>query len=132
MRVRITTLSEHQDSIDLSQTFRRIFTGPSSVLTKTPGPTSKRKSNADIIGLMQVTPRSIAYAVVQVISTFVLYAIYSDMILFQARLVLSDKESWDQCDGIFNYRHFYESIVSVFETDPELPWVKETLKWWNK
>lgn len=50
----------------------------------------------------------------------------------QARLVLSDKESWDKRNKEFNYHHFYESIVRVFEDDLELPWVKETLKWWNK
>lgn len=50
----------------------------------------------------------------------------------QARLVLSDKGSWNQCDGEFSYRHFYETIVSVFEDNPELPWVEETLKWWDE
>jgi hypothetical protein len=65
----------------LSQTFCRIFTGPSSVLLQKPGLTSKRKCNADIIGLVKVTPQSIAYAVVQVSSGFVLYAPHSDRIL---------------------------------------------------
>jgi hypothetical protein len=50
----------------------------------------------------------------------------------QAHLALSDKASWDQQDVIFNYRNFYESIVAVFEDNPELPWVEETLKWWNE
>lgn len=49
----------------------------------------------------------------------------------QARLTLSDKESWDKRDGAFNYRHFYESVVRLFENSPGLPWVEETLKWWN-
>jgi hypothetical protein len=50
----------------------------------------------------------------------------------QAHLALSDKATWDQRDLNFNYRHFYESIVAVFEDNLELPWVEETLKWWNK
>ena len=49
----------------------------------------------------------------------------------QARLTLSDKESWDKRDGVFDYRHFYESVVRLFENNPGLPWVEETLKWWN-
>jgi hypothetical protein len=49
----------------------------------------------------------------------------------QAHLALSDKASWDTRDVDFNYRHFYESVVAVFEHKPKLPWVKETLKWWN-
>ena len=49
----------------------------------------------------------------------------------QVCLALSDKASWDKSDGTFNYRHFFESVVVVFKTKPDLPWVKETLKWWN-
>lgn len=64
------------------QTFRRIFTGPGSVLNEKPGPPTKRKTNADIIGLEQVTPRSIAYAVVQVSSIFVLYAPHAHSITY--------------------------------------------------
>lgn len=49
----------------------------------------------------------------------------------QAHLALSDKAAWDMRDVTFSYRHFYESVVAVFEDNPELPWVEETLKWWN-
>jgi len=37
-----------------------------------------------------------------------------------------------QLDGTFNYRHFYEAIVAVFEEDPDPTWVRRTLSWWNK
>ena len=50
----------------------------------------------------------------------------------QACLILTKKEVWTQLDGTFNYHNFYEAIVAVFEDDPELTWVKRTLKWWNK
>ena len=46
----------------------------------------------------------------------------------QVHLALSDKPSWDQDDVTFSYRHFYESIVAVFEDNLELPWVEETVK----
>ncbi|KAI0281345.1 hypothetical protein BC826DRAFT_923149 [Russula brevipes] len=100
--------------IYLLRTFRRIFTGPKSVTSGQPGPVSKRKSIAQILGMTKVTPRSIAYAAVQ------------------ARFTLSDKEEWHEVDGNFDYRRFYESIVSVFESNPDLPWVKKTLIWWNQ
>ena len=81
LRVRNKSYPSIMTESVLSQTFRRIFTGPSSVLLQKPGPTSKRKCNADIIGLMKVTPRSIAYAVVQVSSGFIICASHSDRIL---------------------------------------------------
>ena len=48
------------------KTFRRIFTGPKSVTSGKPGPASKKKSIAQIMGMTQVTARAIAYATVQV------------------------------------------------------------------
>lgn len=82
--------------------------------------------------MTQVTPHSIAYAVVQVQCIFVLlFCSTCSQDRIQARLTLSDKESWDKRDGSFNYQHFYESVVAVFENEPGLPWVEETLKWWN-
>jgi len=47
----------------------------------------------------------------------------------QAHLVLTEKEVWTQLDSTFNYHNFYKAIVAVFEDDPELTWVKRTLKW---
>jgi len=64
-------LNKREDSFILFKSFRRIFTGPSSVLSKKPGPSSKKRCNAEIIGLTQVTPQSIAYAAVQVSPVFV-------------------------------------------------------------
>ena len=50
----------------------------------------------------------------------------------KARFTLSDKEEWHEVDGNFDYCRFYESIVTVFESNPDLPWVKKTLLWWNQ
>jgi hypothetical protein len=52
------------------QVWRHIFTGPASVLKKTPGPASGKRCNAQIHGMTRVTPRSIAYAAVQVRVSF--------------------------------------------------------------
>jgi hypothetical protein len=39
---------------------------------------------------------------------------------------------WGSFDNIFNLQEFYNTIVAMFETDPQDPWVKATLEWWNE
>ncbi|KAJ7177145.1 hypothetical protein C8R46DRAFT_48788 [Mycena filopes] len=66
---------------------------------KKPTATPKR-SVAALIGLTQVTGRSIAYAAVQL------------------RVALSDQHHWEDCDGAFDYRDFYNNVVDYFEFPP--------------
>jgi hypothetical protein len=35
-------------------------------------------------------------------------------------------------DENFDNRNFFNNIVRIFETDPDHPWVTETLDWWNE
>jgi hypothetical protein len=35
-------------------------------------------------------------------------------------------------DEKFDNRTFFNNIVRIFETDPDDPWVIETLDWWNE
>ena len=35
-------------------------------------------------------------------------------------------------DKNFNLQEFYNTIVVMFEKDPQHPWVVETLEWWNE
>ena len=39
---------------------------------------------------------------------------------------------WGSCDNLFNLHLFYDNIVTMFEKNPEDPWVIETLEWWNE
>ena len=44
---------------------------------------------------------------------------------------LCDKDDWRLDDGFFNKQDFFQTIVSLFETDPEDAWVGDTIQWWN-
>ncbi|KAF7368191.1 hypothetical protein MVEN_00138200 [Mycena venus] len=124
----------------LLKTYKFIFTSPLSMKTmpkdkeiSTLSPThrgsgsrprtkpkklgSKSKRNvAAIVGLRTVTGRSIAYAAVQY------------------RVALSDANHWDDQDGGFDYREFYNNIVEYFEFPPgpvARNEVARLLDWWN-
>ncbi|KAJ7181997.1 hypothetical protein C8R46DRAFT_885345 [Mycena filopes] len=73
---------------------------PASPSRRTPSSPSKRTPVAALIGLTQVTGRSIAYAAVQL------------------RVALSDQHHWEDCDGAFDYRDFYNNVVDYFEFPP--------------
>ncbi|KAG6872227.1 hypothetical protein C0992_009749, partial [Termitomyces sp. T32_za158] len=91
--------------------YRHIFTGPSSALS---GHRSATKPCiAHLHGLKEVTGRTIAYAAVQ------------------ARFALSSVEKWTRKDGNFDLQRFFEMVVRLFESNPEQPWVIDTLRWWN-
>ncbi|KAJ6532802.1 hypothetical protein B0H10DRAFT_1860504, partial [Mycena sp. CBHHK59/15] len=83
--------------------------------TKKLGSKSKRNVAA-IIGLKAVTGRSIAYAAVQA-STY--------------RVALL---TWDDQDGAFDYREFYNNVVEYFEFPPGRVARQEVVRlldWWN-
>jgi hypothetical protein len=39
---------------------------------------------------------------------------------------------WGSYDGLFDLEMLYSTIVTMFESDPDDPWVVETLEWWNE
>ncbi|KAJ7938032.1 hypothetical protein B0H13DRAFT_2648853 [Mycena leptocephala] len=91
-------------NILLLKVYKFIFTSP-----------FKSKRNvAAIIGLKAVTGRSIAYAAY--------------------RVALSDASHWDDQDGAFDYREFYNNVVEYFEFPPgpvARQEVTRLLDWWN-
>jgi hypothetical protein len=76
-----------------------------------------------------VTPRTIAYACVQVRN---LLFIVVFLIIFQTYIALSNMKRWKSADGLFHLDQFYEDIVSIFDDNPSTPWAAETLEWWNR
>lgn len=38
---------------------------------------------------------------------------------------------WKSYDNLFSLQRFYDSIVALFELDPQDPWVIDTLEWWD-
>ncbi|KAH9984125.1 hypothetical protein BJV77DRAFT_216914 [Russula vinacea] len=95
----------------LVRAFRHIFTSPSSAIHGRRDAT--KRSKAQLHGLTAVTGRTIAYAAVQ------------------ARIALCSLEKWNRHDGDFNHEKLYNNIVTLFEHDPDDPWVIKTLDWWN-
>ncbi|THH30490.1 hypothetical protein EUX98_g3688, partial [Antrodiella citrinella] len=98
----------------IARVYRRIFTGPGSVLE--PGkPSRGRQSNSKKNHLTQATPRTIAYAAMQV------------------RFMLSSSEHWEVIEPShnFNYQEFYLKLVKVFESDPGSEWAIETVQWYT-
>lgn len=82
--------------------------------------------------LTTVTPRSIAYAAVLVYDqthlSFLFVLIYYEL---KARMSISGKDTWSASDLNFNYKTFYDTIVSLFEDDIDDLWAQDTLAWWN-
>ncbi len=39
---------------------------------------------------------------------------------------------WGSYDGVFDLEALYSTIVTMFESDQDDPWVVETLEWWNE
>jgi len=110
----------------LIKVYKYIFTSPRSVKDdgeNDPSQPSKRKkarpsskrSVASLIGLKTVTPRSLAYAAVQL------------------RVALSDTDYWQDHDGAFDYILFYNNVIDYLEpTGPEAQAdVKKLLSWWT-
>jgi hypothetical protein len=53
---------------------------------------------------------------------------------FQYRVALSDASHWDDQDGAFDYREFYNNVVEYFEFPPgpvARQEVTRLLDWWN-
>ena len=39
---------------------------------------------------------------------------------------------WKSYDNLFSLQRFYDSIIALFEVDPQDPWVIDTLEWWDE
>ena len=65
-------------SLHCLQTYRHIFTSPSSALKNTPGAGRTKSGQAKLNGLVSVTPRTIAYAALHVCPTLRLFSLFSN------------------------------------------------------
>ena len=122
---------------DLLQTYRYIFTSPSSASDEnlTSEPTARRRDVATMLRLDgQVTGRSIAYAATQVCQVLQTYLISCPTNFQQLVFALSSAKEWKKTHSGFHFPAFYNFIVDAFE-DPEddeaKKSTKELLKWWN-
>ena len=109
----------------LLQVYRHIFTSLLSAIGKVRKGT--KPSKAQIYGMKRASGRTIAYACVQVRFVY----IFTPPDALQTHFLLSNLSSWSMVDGHFDLHAFYDNIVALFETNPHLPWVTETLNWWN-
>ena len=111
LKVSVRTTSPSQMSPDEHpQAYRTIFLGRSHAS----GSSGKTKSgNAKIHGMASVIPSTICYAAIQVY------------------VALSSMEKWDTRFGDVNLSSLYDLLREQFR-NPEDPWYRETLKWWNE
>ncbi len=87
------------------------MTGPSSAISKVR--VAAKNSKAEIHGLTEVTPQTIAYICVMV------------------RQALASTQHWTDVDGIFDYELFYEMVVDLL-ADVDNPWVVDVMEFWKK
>jgi hypothetical protein len=79
-----------------------------------------------------VTPRTLAYACVQV-SDHSITGIYFFLPKLQARIAISSQSLWEAADPHgFDNEIFYNDMVRLFEVDMENEWAVETLDWINE
>jgi hypothetical protein len=109
------------------QVFRHIFTGPKSALGLEEK--GRNKNKAHIFQLKAVTPRTIAYACVQVCNPCFSVLL---LIISKTYIALSNMTRWKASDGLFHLDDFYDDIVSIFEDNADSSWANETLEWWNE
>jgi hypothetical protein len=147
LKVRSSLFTEHRSSIGVVQAFKALFTSPSSARSvqredENEPPQSKRSKKsttrqhvAAILGITAVTPRSIAYTVIQVCPTNL--SPNAKPVLIhdtQLRFALSSLNSWSELDGDFSCSDFYNSIIDYFENTPgprSKARVTKLLNWWT-
>ncbi|KAJ7077955.1 hypothetical protein C8R44DRAFT_896104 [Mycena epipterygia] len=92
--------------------FRHLWTAPKSALFGLSDGRLPPICNARLHGTLTADPEMIGYTGVQ------------------ARTMLSTAE-WKSRDGAYDYEALFTSIVNLFE-DPEDPWAKDTLAWYQR
>ena len=94
------------------QVYQYIFLGPSqshSIGARR----GKKKGNAELHGMHAVRPSTICYTAIQ------------------AYVALSSMTTWGMKDGEIDLSLLYDLLRRQL-CDPDDPWVKETLQWWNE
>ena len=97
---------------------------------------SGKPSKAEIHGMDHVFGRCVAYVAVQVSNKFSYSSLLSRTCQWlntsqidKAYFSLSSIEQWSTSlqDGYFSLDDFFDRCVDLFESDPDDPWVAETL-----
>lgn len=92
----------------------------------------KKKGNAEKHNLKTVEPSTICYTAIQVTSTPWAAVPRSDRVTCeQVYVALSCMEEWNIKDQEVDLSLMYDLLREQFR-DPDDPWVKETLGWWNE
>jgi len=111
-----------------SQAYRSVFLGRSHAS----GSSAKTKSgNAKIHGMTSVIPSTICYIAIQVnqrVTRLSSTRVYHSK---QVYVALSSMEKWDMRFGDINLSSLYDLLREQFR-NPEDPWYRDTLKWWNE
>ena len=119
----------------LVRVYRHIFTGPSSAMDPS---VKANKSKAKKFKLTDVTGRTITYACIQVhisdlsFHSVLLHSNVADWSQRHIHIAITSMGQWSTSDNLFNLQEFYETVVDMFEKEPQHPWVINTLKWWNE
>jgi hypothetical protein len=112
------------------QTFKHIFTSPSSVEKE---PKATRSGNARIHGMTHVAPASIAYVATQVRTIIFWFSMNQSLTpVMQARFALTSSPTFTRSDSVTDSERFYNSILELFEDPDEQEEVNDLLVWWNR
>lgn len=84
---------------------------------------------ATLLGMHEVTPRTIAYTAVLVSVPPSTRNYILTLLSTQCRFVLNSQHSWSARDGRFSGPEFFRSVLRLFKNEA---WSVQTLAWWNK
>jgi hypothetical protein len=112
-----------------NQTFKHIFTSPSSVEKEAK---ATRSGNARIHGMTQVTRASIAYAATQVRTILFFSVHHSFPSVVQARFALASAAVFSRSDTVTDSERFYNSILELLDDPDQIEEVNRLLAWWNR
>ena len=86
-----------------------------------------KKCLADLYNMIEVRPQNIAYTATLV--CLILFPSPLSHAGWEARFVLSGRDTWSIEDGNFHAGKFFDSIISLFDDNA---WAEATLTWWNE
>lgn len=108
------------------QTFKHVFTSPSSVEREAK---ATRSGNVFIRGMTRVTAASLAYLATQVNHSASSDQVYTDA-WSQARFALTSSPTFTRTDTVKDSHRFYTTLLDVLEDPEEKTEVDELFVWW--
>lgn len=130
IQVRHLLVQDHSHLTRYLQSFKHVFTSPSSVDNVNK---ATRSGNARIHGMTRVTPASIAYIATQVSMLIANCVFDTDAHRhIKVRFALSSSAVFSRTDITTDSETFYNSVMDYFEDPDEQEGVQELLVWWNR